>query len=196
MTTRNGFVLSSEPVPWSWRQRDIVHVQKSNVEAAARLALYQDFDVKQLNAFCLCIEGERRVRQAPGDGSFAFRRSSGSVESAGEPYELFCDLILEVSTELIRPDVCKGGGGGGGDAAQIPRVGSGSSRSDSSVLGVRRRSARAEGEGDACPLPVEKRFRYFLSSVSRARVWQDDEHALFRRLQERPRFGVFRRRFG
>ena len=145
MTTRNGFVLSSEPVPWSWRQRDIVHVQKSNVEAAARLALYQDFDVKQLNAFCLCIEGERRVRQAPGDGSFAFRRR-GSVEGAGEPYELFCDLILEVSTELIRPDVCKGGGGAAA-AAQIPRVGSGSSRSDSSVLGVRRRSARAEGEG-------------------------------------------------
>jgi hypothetical protein len=72
-----------------------------------------------------------------------------------------CDWLLELASSLIRPDVL------------------GPTRTDCSTAAA----GKVEATGTECPLPVEKRFHYFMRSVRKTRVWQDEEGALFRRLQ-------------
>ena len=161
ITRRDGFVLSSEgpPLLWRWRgrrgsrRRSLGFVQKGHAEAAARLALFQDFDVYQFDGFCLSFEGER--------GSSESRMGSGEKHQ----YELLGDWLLELSSALIRPEVCIGEGHGGESGNKYPGV-------LSSVPVV-------------CTLPIEKRFPYFIRHVCRARIWQDESGALFHRLQAR-----------
>jgi hypothetical protein len=62
ITAADGFIMSSDPVTAWWREwagvarRHRVFLQLSGVEAAARLALWEDFDVNQLDSLWLCLQ--------------------------------------------------------------------------------------------------------------------------------------------
>jgi hypothetical protein len=147
ITRQNGFILSSESVPF-WRSaNDFIVVQKSHAEAAARLSLLMEFDVNQFDAFCLCLEGEL--------GGY-----STSVKNLGnnrtQQYDLLCEWILEIATYLIRPEVVE-------DAPELFHT-----------------TPTTEVRSN---LRVEQRFSFLVQKVLKARVWEDLEYALFRRLQ-------------
>jgi hypothetical protein len=165
ITKARGFVLSSEPMPLSWLRRNVVHVQKSYAEAAAQLLLFKSFDVSQLDGFCLCLRDEGGRENLPST-SFRVKRTAKGDDLPEEPYMRFCNLLLEVTTVLIRPDVCV----------------------DKNARGLRATLGQATATGKEihiydCPLPVEQRFRYFMNYVRKVRIWQDKEDALFIRLQ-------------
>ncbi len=143
-----------------------MHVQKSYAEAAAQLLLFKSFDVSQLDGFCLCLRDEGGLENLPSI-SFRVKRSAIGDDLPVEPYKRFCDLLLDVTTVLIRPDVCV----------------------DNNAQGLRAMLERAtaptgkEAHIYDCPLPVEQRFRYFMNYVREVRIWQNQEDALFIRLQ-------------
>ena len=83
---RDGFLLSTERRPIWDRWREVIVLRLSHVEAAARMALFQDFDVMQFNAFCLSLEGE-------------------SDATSKERYSILCNWLLELSEKLIYPDI-------------------------------------------------------------------------------------------
>ncbi len=147
ITRQNGFILSSESVPFWQSGNDFIVVQKSHAEAAARLSLFMEFDVNQFDAFCLCLEGEL--------GGY-----STSVKNLGQnrtqQYDLLCEWILEVATYLIRPEVVE-------DAPELSQT-----------------TPTTEVWSN---LRVEQRFSFLVQKVLKARVWEDLEHVLFRRLQ-------------
>ena len=97
---RDGFALSSESagssVVWRpWRRgsspaSEHTIISRSYVEAAARLALFHDFDVNYLDAFCLCLECACTSTSLP--------TRSGPVT----PIEAACDWILEVRNSAVQ----------------------------------------------------------------------------------------------
>jgi hypothetical protein len=184
ITVQDGYVLSSEAVPWSWRGREVVHIQRSHAEAAARLCLFQDFDVNQFDAFCLCLEGEKpSAKRKASFWSFfshAHPNPATKLEAVGtRPYEKICNILLVVAKALIRPDVCNDGDA---DISNVTRLFSGKR----SGLGARKGSASSMMVADitdGCPLPLELRNRFFINRVRKVRIWQDDGHLLFRTLQ-------------
>ncbi len=175
ITQKDGFVLSSEGAPplWRWRllgsrarrRQHLGFVQKGHAEAAARLLLLQDFDVSQFDGFCLSLEGERSFRNG-GDDSL----------EAQQPYDLLCEWLLELSASLIQPDV------NGHCSGDVSKYG-GNDHSSDLVIGVELSTAAQ------CPLAVEQRFPFFVNRVCRARIWMDDNGALFRRLKVAEHFG-------
>jgi hypothetical protein len=82
LTRAEGFVLSSDVYP-VWRKRaSLVFVQRSHLEAAARLTLFRDdCDVKLLNGLCVCL----------------LERS--------HQYALLCEWLLELSNNLLDPGI-------------------------------------------------------------------------------------------
>jgi hypothetical protein len=87
---------------------------------------------------------------------------STSVKNLGQnrtqQYGLLCEWILEIATSLIRPEVVEA----------APEL----SRTTSST------EVRSN-------LRVEQRFPFLVQKVLKARLWEDLEYALFRRLQVR-----------
>jgi hypothetical protein len=73
-----------------------------------------------------------------------------------QQYDLLCEWILEISTYLIRPEVVKA----------------------SPELSQAKPSTEFRSD-----LRVEQRFPFLVQKVLKARVWEDSEYALFRRLQ-------------
>ena len=121
----DGFLLSNEQIgrmgakkarqvlgywPWERKQAQVIEpvvIQLGYMEAAARLALLQDFDVHQLDAFCLCLEYGCVSRPfntiSPANGSVLYSgKHHRSSLSAGpkRPYDLACDWIVEVFLNL------------------------------------------------------------------------------------------------
>ena len=177
---RQGFVQGAERVPWGFRGAEVVHLLRGQVEAGARLLLYRDFDANQFDAFCLCLEGCRAERPAPAAPAASFRRNRTAAEDERAPYDRLCDLVLALATPLVRPDVCGRAPGEEKVGADLRRVWEmGRRRSSAAAAGGR---AEGDGEDSDCPLPIERRFRYFMNNVRKARVWQDDP-TLFARLQ-------------
>ncbi len=131
----------------------------ARVRARARVWCLLKFDFlhgHKFDAFCLCLEGGTTAATASD-------ATAGTKDDAlKEPYERMCDWLLEIASSLIRPD-----------ALGPPRI---KSPADTAA-------GKAVATADICPLPVEKRFHYFMRSVRKARVWQDEDGALFRRLQ-------------
>ena len=82
----DGFVLNTERWPFWDRWRDVVVLRWSHLEAAARMALFQDFDVLQFNAFCVSLEGETDA-------------------ASTERYASLCKWLLELSEKLIYPEI-------------------------------------------------------------------------------------------
>jgi hypothetical protein len=185
ITVQEGYVLSSEAVPWGWRGWEVVHIQRSHAEAAARLCIFQDFDVNQFDAFCLCLEGARP--SAKGKSSFwpffshahPISATNLKADGAKKPYEKVCSILLTVAKALIRPDVCNDGGT---DISNVTRLFSRKKSGSKAVKGSAG-SLKADDMPEGCPLPLEMRNRFFMNRVRKVRIWQDDGHSLFRNLQ-------------
>ena len=144
ITDKDGFCLSNT-VSWWHRNDDAIIIQKSYLEAAAHLGLLMDFDVNQFDAFCLCLECEASNRVDDG-------KKSAAAETA---YSAICDWLLDVSIDLLKPDVLEEGG---------------SLDMQQSILHSR--------------LHQDHRFAYFCRKVSKARIWADNRNSLFERLKQ------------
>ncbi len=82
---KDGFVLGAERGPL-WSKSDaVIHLRQSHLDAAAHLALMQDFDINQFDAFCLSLEGD--------DVSPPTRQNR---------YVLLQDWLLEICSGFLR----------------------------------------------------------------------------------------------
>jgi hypothetical protein len=98
---RNGFTLNTEQtetagaalwrVCWRGNRCDAerIVIQRTYMEAAARLELRDDFDVHHFDAFCLCLEcaSDAEARH--------FNVPLKATENRATPYEKLCSWILE-----------------------------------------------------------------------------------------------------
>jgi hypothetical protein len=104
---RNGFVLSSDKVPF-WLQRyRFVQIPRIHVEAAVRLELRQDFDVGLFDALCILLRaGQDRplVHPAPvaKSATTSNRRSDGGSNLQWSALE---DWLLGISADLLRSGI-------------------------------------------------------------------------------------------
>ena len=196
----DGFVMSGEHVPL-WRrlwpgagQRTFGHLRRSHVEAAARLALWEDFDCKSIDALCVSLLGEEIHFSAASQSNLADLHvvdPAGVSERfplAAESHRLLCDWLLSISEELLnprleqaqetsqaRPEVTldmswrgMGRAGSTGTLSWRRRI-SGSQQRASAEL------ARSSGQ--------HQRFAYFVDKVRPLQVWRDDGGALFLQLK-------------
>jgi hypothetical protein len=85
ITVKDGYAVGSEGQSL-FTQRQLIFLSRAQVEAAANLALMQDFDVNQFDVLCLCI------------------KHSGASEEAKERYELLGQWLLECCEFLLKPD--------------------------------------------------------------------------------------------
>ena len=85
LRAKDGFYLTSERPSFFHRGDEAVFCRRSHVEAAARLALGQDFEVHLFDAFCLELEGDRACS------------SKNRVEAVRQ-------WLLNISVALISPD--------------------------------------------------------------------------------------------
>ena len=88
---QDGFVLHSEGGGVWFKRQHIIYLRQSHLDAAARLALNQEYDMNQFDAFCLCLEGDDL--DSTEDGKEARR------------YLLLCQWFLGICRELLRPDL-------------------------------------------------------------------------------------------
>ena len=86
ISRKDGFLLTSERPSFFERHMEIVFLRKSHLEAAARLALSQDFDLQLFNSFCLSLEGE-------------------SLAGGKDRHRALSEWLLEKAVALIRPDL-------------------------------------------------------------------------------------------
>ena len=95
ITAADGFLLSSERSAYRpylhLERKKIVVIQRSFVEAAARLSLFQNFDTHQFDAFCICL------RCSNGD--------SEREDSIPPEYCALCSWLLDICTYLIKPSL-------------------------------------------------------------------------------------------
>ena len=160
ITRSDGFLLSTERLPWWGSARRFVVLQLQLVEAAARIELLQDFDLNHFNALCVFLEGDRE-RSSP---TRFFRNGRISISSlehedlAPPPrlktpqHEALCDWIVDISKQLI------------------------------SVKLEPRRSATfaaKKNEEDSS----EQRFGYFLHRICKVQVWEGDNNQYFQSLK-------------
>ena len=94
ITAADGFLLSSERSRGfsavCQHSRQPVVIQRSFVEAAARLSLLQDFDIHQFDAFCIFLR--------------CSRNDDGNAENSAPPeYHALCNWLLDICRTLIRP---------------------------------------------------------------------------------------------
>jgi hypothetical protein len=91
LTNQDGYYLTSErPSYWN-RSKEVIYVRRIHIEAAARLALGQDFDVPLFDAFCLSLEGEKT------ENEIIMGRND-------DKYLAVAEWLLEISADLIKPD--------------------------------------------------------------------------------------------
>jgi hypothetical protein len=90
LTKTDGFFLSSERVPF-WRSKPVVVVSRNQLEAAARLRMFLEFEVEQLNSLSLLVRGSMMDVTLPD-------------EMETPQYKAIKAWILEVACSLVRPD--------------------------------------------------------------------------------------------
>ena len=83
---KDGFYLVSERPPFFIKNRMVVYLRQSHLEAAGRLALFRDFDIIHFDAFCLSLYVDQ---------------DAGSDNR----YKALCQWLLELSEALISPEV-------------------------------------------------------------------------------------------
>jgi hypothetical protein len=88
ITVKDGYAVGSEGHAL-FLQRQLIFLSRAQVEAAANLALMQDFDVNQFDVLCLTI------------------RHSGASKESKERYELLGHWLLEHCRFLLKPDFPK-----------------------------------------------------------------------------------------
>jgi predicted outer membrane repeat protein len=160
---RDGFYLSYEAGPL-WRRRNrTVYILRNEMEAAARLSLTQDFDVKSFDAFCQCIEYSSFVFHSIEYPNFVL--SSGEEQPMPQPpqYDALCDWLLEVSRNLIEPDILK------------------------RLRDCKRPPADKDLESEILEserlLGAKQLFAYFKQRVAPVRLWLDHDRRLWQRLK-------------
>ena len=199
---RDGYVLSTERLPPGARPRGFL--RRSDVEAAARLALRREFDARRFDSLCASLQD---------DVGLAAR--SFFVRAGSEPlvqHRLLREWLLRIARDLLdpraEPATLSDSGGGSFDrkqsaAAELPspccfgpgkaRVASSGSAAPSSPskqlrrgssigtpMGTRKRRPSLCAVGDGS---LENRFRYFEERVSRCQIWRDDGGELFLQLK-------------
>ena len=92
---------------------------------------------------------------------------SGPGNNQSHAYGTLCNWLLELTVKLIRPDLPAA------SAADVSFV---------QAQPAKAGKVLADGTGSSCRLAVEQRFPYFMSRVRRARIWSDNDGALFQRL--------------
>jgi hypothetical protein len=90
---RDGYILQNEHVPLFANMKSKVFINKSYIEAAAKIELHQDFDVLHFDALCNCLEFE---------GGPAARLDIIAGVSSPQ-YDALCTWLLEVCRDLINP---------------------------------------------------------------------------------------------
>ena len=156
LSHNDGFYLSYEAAPL-WRRREqTVFIMRNEMEAAARLSLLQDFDVKSFDAFCHCIEYS----------GFVLNRAQNSAQRVpkAEQYSALCNWLLEVCKDLIEPSILK------------------KRRLD--LLAASADMMEGMGFEMEGPLAARGRFTFFQRRVSRARIWVDHNRKLWRQLRK------------
>ena len=140
---KDGYILGSERGPL-WSKSDaVIHMRQSHLDAAARLALMQDFDIHQFDAFFLCLEGD-----------------DTSQSTSQSRFKLLQDWLLEICTELIRPELLDVSG--------------------NEIISI----SRKPGVMKTVKLSASERFKFFINKVVKARIWSDDnQEALFCKLK-------------
>jgi hypothetical protein len=202
ITRQHGFVLSSERIPLWRRREDITFMQKSFMEAAGRLALFQDFDVTLFDNFCVCVKSSSRMGR-----------------ESREHYDRLCEWLLEISKECLSPNELS-------VSIQKPKTlleglwlslavantsSDGSAHTKSKVahhddqslaigsappsrkvwnLGeVNSAHALSQAKVEYSELQArhqrlrEERFKFFTDKVAKVKLWRDDEGVLFERLK-------------
>jgi hypothetical protein len=151
---QDGFYLSYEAGPL-WRRRDqTIFILRNEMEAAARLSLLQDFDVKSFDAFCHCIEYSDLILHR---GRFE------QANSSSYQCDALYDWLLETCRILIEPVALQSRRGG-----QQPAT----------------NDDLEKGGKDECEQgSARQRFMYFKQRVAQARVWINHDRLLWHRLK-------------
>jgi len=133
------------------------------MEAAAQLSLTQDFDVKSFDAFCQCIEYSRFVFHSIEYPNFVLSRGAGQPMTPPPQYDALCDWLLEVSRNLIEPDILKRLR----DCERPP--------AENDLESEMLESERLVG--------AKQLFEYFKQRVALVRLWLDHDRRLWQELK-------------
>jgi hypothetical protein len=104
---RNGFVLSSDKVPFWLHRYHFVQIPRSHMEAAVRLELQQDFDVGLFDALCILLrDGQDRplMHRAPEVKSVS---PTDKTKEGGSTVQWVAleDWLLGISADLLRSGI-------------------------------------------------------------------------------------------
>lgn len=164
---QDGFLLSSETLPLLWRREETVFILKREIEAAARLASHEDFDVKSFDAFCHCLEYSDFILHRTPSGSAA---KPSALESC-QQFDALCDWLLDTCRELLEPPLL---------------VQQREARAAAAAVGARPGGEFADAGRELWDDPgfdARERFKFLRRRVLRARIWADRGQNMFRRLQ-------------
>ena len=98
----DGYMITGERVA-PWLKRGTVVIRKVYMEAAAKLAMWADFDVRLLDAFCVCLLGDEYV-EAPASIGFSLAAASKVPERSVQQTRLR-EWLLALSMELLDPRI-------------------------------------------------------------------------------------------
>ena len=144
LTHSEGIILSSDLYP-IWRHpKSLIFIQRSYLEAAARLALFRDdCDVKLLNGLCVCL------LERP------------------EQYNRFCEWLLCICRNLLDVNTTVP------LKSYHPNPNVTSSWATSKRMGKNNRR-KVQSSYDSRTIKQEGRYRYFVEKVCKIQVLRDD----------------------
>jgi hypothetical protein len=87
----DGYIVGNERAA-SWLRGPAIVIRRPYMDAAARLAMWMDFDVRLFDGFCVCVLGEHDFIVPP------VRASGHSLQK-----ECLHEWILSLGAELINP---------------------------------------------------------------------------------------------
>jgi hypothetical protein len=201
----DGFLMSGENLPlWSriWTgYRPFGYLRSSHIEAAARLALWEDFDCKSFDALCVSLLGEEihfidASQRNLGDVDDA-DSIRGAFPNAAQSHGLLCKWLLSISEELLDPRLGQDQENSQARPESVLRLDIqgqllGRQSRDSRSFLMRASSAFTWRAGDSQQRTsaeltrssdLQKRFAYFVDKVRPLQIWRDDRGALFLELK-------------
>jgi hypothetical protein len=98
----DGYVLSGERVA-PWIRRGFVVIRRGYMEAAARLAMWADFDLRLFDAFCVCLIGDEYV-EAEADEALILGCSPQQPQRSLQ-HVLLREWLLTLCMQLLDPRV-------------------------------------------------------------------------------------------
>lgn len=163
ITQENGFLVGPERPAW-WRRRwEYTVVQDGQLEAAARISLYLDFDVLKFDSLCLFLDSAAAGSSWTGQSSARnlyefFSRTPSASKQHSPAYDALQKWLLAISSALLRPPVLQPAAGSAGSPAE-----------------------------ETVSLRQEERFPYLKKQILKARIWSENHGELFEKLQARAR---------